>query len=123
MMSHYVSGAEIATMLGVSRDLVAKWHYRRKMPTPAGRTGNGPFWEWKRVEPWIEWQKRAKVSDPRTWARWFSRLLGYRSEREFWDRVRFAEKEELVAWTVPSADGTQKYQWGPDGVFVTWEEG
>ena len=43
---------EIAERLGVSRQLVAQWHKRGRLPPPAVELGMGPLWSWPDVEQW-----------------------------------------------------------------------
>ena len=51
--------AEIAQAIGVTRQLVAQWRVRGKLPPPTEQLAAGPFWIAEDIEPWIE-EQRAK---------------------------------------------------------------
>jgi predicted DNA-binding transcriptional regulator AlpA len=45
--------AEIAQRAGVSRQTVAQWHVRKKLPEPDARLAMGPVWRETTIEAWI----------------------------------------------------------------------
>jgi hypothetical protein len=51
--------AEIADRLGVERDTVHKWRYRRLLPAPDYRLAVGPVWEWDTIDRWAKATGRA----------------------------------------------------------------
>jgi predicted DNA-binding transcriptional regulator AlpA len=51
--------AEIAAALGVPRNTVAQWLKRGKLPQPDAELAMGPVWSGRRIERWIEKQRRA----------------------------------------------------------------
>jgi predicted DNA-binding transcriptional regulator AlpA len=46
--------SEIAEALGVSRNTVAQWYRRGKLPEPDRMLAMGPVWTGRRIERWIE---------------------------------------------------------------------
>lgn len=45
--------AEIAQRAGVSRQTVAQWHARSKLPEPDARLAMGPVWRETTIEAWL----------------------------------------------------------------------
>ena len=45
--------AEIAQRAGVSRQTVAQWHVRGKLPEPDARLAMGPVWRETTIEAWL----------------------------------------------------------------------
>jgi DNA-binding transcriptional regulator YiaG len=46
--------AEIAQRVGKSRQTVAQWHRRNKLPTADAHLAMGPVWRVNTIEDWIE---------------------------------------------------------------------
>lgn len=53
--------SEIAESLGVRRQTVAQWYWRRQIPPPDWRIKAGPAWIDVNIESWIEKKKKGEV--------------------------------------------------------------
>jgi predicted site-specific integrase-resolvase len=50
--------AEIAETLGVTRNLVALWHHRGKLPPPDQVLKAGPVWTGETIGPWLRSKRK-----------------------------------------------------------------
>lgn len=50
--------SEIAAALGVPRNTVTQWYRRGKLPQPDAELAMGPIWIDRRIERWIEQQRK-----------------------------------------------------------------
>jgi predicted DNA-binding transcriptional regulator AlpA len=48
----YLGSAEVAAHLGVTRELVAQWHKRGRLPTPIASLACGPVWALADITDW-----------------------------------------------------------------------
>lgn len=53
-MIDLVGPIEMADRLGVQRDTVHKWRYRRVLPEPLMTLSGTPIWEWETIWQWAE---------------------------------------------------------------------
>ena len=51
---------EIAERLGVPRNTVDIWRYRKRLPEPAWTVGGRPAWNWPDIKSWAEQSGRLK---------------------------------------------------------------
>ena len=63
MMHHLAGVAEVAGMLGVSRQRVSQLAGSRDFPEPVVTLAAGPVWERKAVEDWAERTGRTLLTD------------------------------------------------------------
>lgn len=64
VVHHLVGTAEIATMLGVSRQRVHQLARRADFPAPEAVLSAGAIWRREAIEQWIERTGRAGTDDP-----------------------------------------------------------
>lgn len=55
--------AEIAVARGVTRQLVAQWHKRGKLPEPDEQLASGPVWLAGTIEPWLRRTSPTRKAD------------------------------------------------------------
>ena len=58
-----VSNAEIAEIMGVTRQKVSSLHFHNKLPEPYKVLKCGPLWDKKEITMWLQKNKMIKTGD------------------------------------------------------------